>query len=157
MNLSFSTNKWTDFKISDFIEIAKDFEPITERELKETWGVQDALKAIKWYEKQLGVPFGEWGADECDAVRSVLEKQKNKQYTYYDITYKDESGTFYTHKINKTKVLIHEIQDKDKNQYPYGYITIQTKYGQMTFTKKTQYDIYLYEQDINNLLNDEAT
>ncbi|MBQ7879346.1 MAG: DUF1071 domain-containing protein [Clostridia bacterium] len=63
----------------DLPEIAKDFEPITERELKETWGVQDALKAIKWYEKQLGVPFGEWGADECDAVRSVLEKQKNKR------------------------------------------------------------------------------
>lgn len=63
----------------DLPEIAKDFEPITERELKETWGVQDALKAIKWYEKQLGIPFGEWGADECDAVRSVLEKQKNKR------------------------------------------------------------------------------
>lgn len=86
-----------------------------------------------------------------------IENKKNKRYTYYDITYKDESGTFYTQEISKTKALIHEIQDKDKNQYPYGYITIQTKYGKMTFTKKTQYDIYLYEQDINKLLNNETT
>ncbi len=63
----------------DLPEMPKDFEPITEKELKETWGVQDVMKTIKWYEKQLGVAFAEWGADECEAVRSVLEKQKIKR------------------------------------------------------------------------------
>ena len=63
----------------DIPEMPKDFEPITEKELKETWGVQDVMKTIKWYEKQLGVTFAEWGADECEAVRSVLEKQKIKR------------------------------------------------------------------------------
>ena len=63
----------------DLPEMPKDFEPITEKELKETWGVQDVMKTIKWYEKQLGVAFAEWGADECEAVRSVLEKQKLKR------------------------------------------------------------------------------
>lgn len=63
----------------DLPEMPKDFEPITEKELNETWGVQDVMKTIKWYEKQLGVAFAEWGADECEAVRSVLEKQKLKR------------------------------------------------------------------------------
>lgn len=63
----------------DLPETPKDFEPITEKELKEVWEVTDVPKTIKWYEKQLGLPFGEWGADECDAVRNVLEEQKAKR------------------------------------------------------------------------------
>ena len=63
----------------DLPEIPKDFAPITEKELREIWGVQDVTKTIKWYEKQLGATFGEWGADECEAVRGVLQDQKNKR------------------------------------------------------------------------------
>lgn len=63
----------------DLPEMPKNFEPITERELKEKWNVQDVDKTVKWYEKQLGVPFAEWGADECEAVRAVLKDQKRKR------------------------------------------------------------------------------
>ena len=63
----------------DLPETPKDFEPITERELRENWGIQDVTKTVKWYEKQLGVPFAEWGADECEAVRGVLEEQRLKK------------------------------------------------------------------------------
>ena len=63
----------------DLPETPKDFEPITEKELRENWGVQDVTKTVKWYEKQLGLPFAEWGADECEAVRGVLEEQKRKK------------------------------------------------------------------------------
>ena len=34
---------------------------------------------IKWYEKQLDVPFAEWGEEECEAVRAVLSDQKIKR------------------------------------------------------------------------------
>ncbi|MBQ8394136.1 MAG: DUF1071 domain-containing protein [Clostridia bacterium] len=63
----------------DLPEIPKDFEPITEKELKEVWGVQDVGKTVKWYEKQLGIPFSEWGAEDCEAVRGVLQEQKEKR------------------------------------------------------------------------------
>ena len=63
----------------DLPEMPKDFEPITEKELSEKWGVQDIEKTVKWYEKQLGIPFPEWGADECEAVRNVLAEQKTKR------------------------------------------------------------------------------
>ncbi len=63
----------------DLPESPKDFQPITEKELRETWGVQEVGKTIKWYEKQLGISFAEWGADECEAVRGVLEEQKRKR------------------------------------------------------------------------------
>ncbi len=63
----------------DLPETPRDFTPITEKELYEVWGVQDAHKTIKWYEKQLRLPFSEWGADEVDAVRHVLKEQKNKR------------------------------------------------------------------------------
>lgn len=63
----------------DLPEIPKDFEPITEKELREVWGVQEVGKTIKWYEKQLGIAFSEWGADECEAVRGVLQEQKEKR------------------------------------------------------------------------------
>ena len=63
----------------DLPEIPKDFQPITEKELREVWGIQDVDKTVKWYEKQLNIPFKEWGADECEAVRGVLGEQKNKR------------------------------------------------------------------------------
>ena len=59
--------------------VLKDFIPITENELKETWGITDINKAIRWYEKQLGMPIAEWGVDECDAVRAVLKEQQEKR------------------------------------------------------------------------------
>ncbi len=63
----------------DLPEGLKDFIPITEKELKETWGITDVNKAIRWYEKQLGMPIAEWGVDECDAVRAVLKDQQEKR------------------------------------------------------------------------------
>jgi hypothetical protein len=63
----------------DLPELPKNFEPLTQKELKEVWSVQDVEKTIKWYEKQLHVPFSEWGADECEAVRDVLEEQRAKR------------------------------------------------------------------------------
>ena len=47
--------------------------------MKEVWGVQDVGKTVKWYEKQLGIPFSEWGAEDCEAVRGVLQEQKEKR------------------------------------------------------------------------------
>lgn len=63
----------------DLPETPKDFEPVTEKELREAWGVQDVVKTIKWYERQLKIPFAEWGADECEAVRDSLRTQKTKR------------------------------------------------------------------------------
>lgn len=62
----------------DLPDEPKDFQPVTERELKELWGVADVDKTIRWYEKQLKLPFTQWGAAECEAVRAVLKKQKQK-------------------------------------------------------------------------------
>ncbi len=62
----------------DLPDEPKDFQPVTERELKELWGVADVDKTIRWYEKQLKLPFTQWGAEECEAVRAVLKKQKQK-------------------------------------------------------------------------------
>jgi hypothetical protein len=63
----------------DLPETPKNFAPITEKELKEVWGVQDVERTIKWYEKQLKLSFADWGADECEAVRNVLDEQKSKR------------------------------------------------------------------------------
>lgn len=57
----------------------KKFEPITEKELSEVWGVTDVQKTISWYEKQLGIPFSEWDEESCEAVRNVLKEQKEKR------------------------------------------------------------------------------
>ena len=61
----------------DIPESPKDFAPITVKELIETWRVQDVEKTVRWYEKQLGVNFLEWGAEECEAVRESLQSRKN--------------------------------------------------------------------------------
>lgn len=63
----------------DLPQMPKDFEPLTERELREVWGVTDVGKTVRWYEKQLGRVFDEWGADDCEAVRGVLAEQKTKR------------------------------------------------------------------------------
>lgn len=63
----------------DLPENNKDFQPITEEELRKKWGVGDVERTIKWYEKQLDVPFKEWGEEECEAVRAVLSDQKIKR------------------------------------------------------------------------------
>ena len=63
----------------DLPETPIDFTPISEQELREKWGVQDVEKTVKWYEKQLGIPFNEWGAEECEAVRGVLLDQQQKR------------------------------------------------------------------------------
>lgn len=62
----------------DLPEMPKNFEPLTEKELREKWGVQDVEKTIKWYERQLKIPYAEWSAEECEAVRTVLAEQKVK-------------------------------------------------------------------------------
>lgn len=56
----------------------KDFAPITRQELTKIWKVQDVDKTIQWYERQLHLPFAEWGAEECEAVRNVLKEQREK-------------------------------------------------------------------------------
>ena len=63
----------------DLPEMPKNFEPLTEKELREKWGVQDVEKTIKWYERQLKIPYAEWSAEECEAVRTVLAEQKVKR------------------------------------------------------------------------------
>lgn len=55
------------------------FKPITRDELLDVWGVSDVEKTIKWYASQLGVVFEEWGKEECEAVRAVLQSQKDKK------------------------------------------------------------------------------
>ena len=63
----------------DLPECPSDFTPITEGELRDKWGIQDVEKTIKWYEKQLGIPFNEWSVEECEAVRGVLLDQQQKR------------------------------------------------------------------------------
>ena len=63
----------------DLPSSSEKFSPITEKELREKWGVQDVEKTIEWYEKQLHTNFKEWNAEECDAVRKVLKKQREKR------------------------------------------------------------------------------
>lgn len=63
----------------DLPETAKDFQPITRDELRKVWGVLEIERTIQWYERQLNVPFEEWGEEECEAVRAVLNDQKQKR------------------------------------------------------------------------------
>ena len=63
----------------DLPETPNEFTPITEQELRDKWGIQDVEKTVKWYEKQLGIPFREWSAEDCEAVRGVLLDQQQKR------------------------------------------------------------------------------
>lgn len=55
------------------------FAPITKKELREKWKVSDVEKTVKWYENQLGMTMETWGAEECEAVRGVLQEQREKK------------------------------------------------------------------------------
>lgn len=63
----------------DLPDAPRTFEPLTEQELVDKWGVQDVQKMVKWYERQLGLAFPDWGAEECEAVRNVLEEQQRRR------------------------------------------------------------------------------
>lgn len=63
----------------DLPDPPKRFQPLTKKELRERWGVQDVEKTVVWYERQLGLPFADWGAEECEAVRNVLQEQKQSK------------------------------------------------------------------------------
>lgn len=58
---------------------AKSFEPITEKEMREIYRISEPKKHIEFYERQLGVKYADWGQEETEAVRSVLEDRKAKQ------------------------------------------------------------------------------
>ena len=55
------------------------FKPITREELRDVWGVKQIDETIDWFEKQLGVPFSEWGEEECNDARACLEAKKKKR------------------------------------------------------------------------------
>ena len=63
----------------DLPENIKEFQPLTEEELRKKWGIVDVERTIQWYEKQLEIPFQDWGEEECEAVRAVLCEQKIKR------------------------------------------------------------------------------
>ena len=63
----------------DLPDSPKGFEPITKKELRERWGVQDVEKTVVWYERQLGIPLSDWSAEDCEAVRAILQEQKQKR------------------------------------------------------------------------------
>ncbi len=63
----------------DIPDSPKGFEPITKKELRERWGVQDVEKTVVWYERQLGIPLSDWSAEDCEAVRAILQEQKQKR------------------------------------------------------------------------------
>lgn len=55
------------------------FNPITREELRDVWGVKQIDENIGWFEEKLGMPMSKWGAEECEAVRAVLESKKKKR------------------------------------------------------------------------------
>lgn len=55
------------------------FEPITREELRDVWGVKQIDENIAWFESKLGLPLSKWGAEECEAVRAILESKKKKR------------------------------------------------------------------------------
>ena len=56
-----------------------EFEPITREELQDVWGVKQIDENIAWFESKLGLPIAKWGAEECEAVRALLESKKKKR------------------------------------------------------------------------------
>ena len=55
------------------------YKPITEKELAEVYGVKDPKATIAGLEKQMGLPFAEWGEDGTIAARSWLDSRKKKR------------------------------------------------------------------------------
>ena len=53
--------------------------PITEKELAEVYGVKAPKATIAGLEKQMGLPFAEWGEDGTIAARSWLDSRKKKR------------------------------------------------------------------------------
>ena len=58
---------------------ALDYKTLTEKEMTEIYGILEPQRHIKFYENQLGVKYADWGKEEHEAVRAVLENQKAKK------------------------------------------------------------------------------
>lgn len=58
---------------------APKYKPITEKELIDVYGVKDPKATIAGLEKQMGLPFDEWGEDGTIAARSWLDSRKKKR------------------------------------------------------------------------------
>ena len=58
---------------------ARKYKPITEKELTEAYGVKDPKATIAGLEKQMGIPFADWGEDGTIAARSWLDSRKKKR------------------------------------------------------------------------------
>lgn len=63
----------------DLPESPKNHAPLTEDELKKTWGVSDVDKTVAWFEKKFGVPFDEWDETLANDARALLRVQKAKR------------------------------------------------------------------------------
>lgn len=63
----------------DLTESPKNHAPLTEDELKKTWGVSDVDKTVAWFEKKFGVPFDEWDETLANDARALLRVQKAKR------------------------------------------------------------------------------
>lgn len=53
--------------------------PITQSELVRVWGVKDPEATVSALEKRFGLPFIEWGTEETNAARVLLEKKKREK------------------------------------------------------------------------------
>lgn len=54
-------------------------QPLTKAEMVEKWGVKNAEEVILWFEEKFGLPFKEWGDEEIEAARGILEQRKIKR------------------------------------------------------------------------------
>ena len=68
-------------------EATKDFTPITEKELKEVYGVRDPKATIAGLEKCFGLPFTEWDKETTEAARDWLESKKKSRAQLEDSEY----------------------------------------------------------------------
>ena len=55
------------------------FNPITREELRDVWGVKQIDETIEWFESRLSAEMHEWGAEECETVRTMLDTKKKKR------------------------------------------------------------------------------
>lgn len=67
------------FKGAKSSDKAKGFVPLTKAEMVEKWGVKNVEETILWFEGKIGVAFKEWGEEETEAARGVLEQRKAKR------------------------------------------------------------------------------